>query len=247
VWWWTAVGPLTILALLWREHSGDGRAQRRAATRLGRLRGAHAGDLAPAPGEPGALETLILVPSGVATTAGESKMATVEELCRRIEELEARVRAAEDVQAIHRLKARYAQLVDARYLPRGAGVVDQRELEAAARAIAETFTEDGVWDGGAGLGLCRGREEIFERMCKPTLSFSWHFFLKPIVLVDGDRARQLGHPLAVHHRRGPRDVDGRRRARRVCARGRRLAAHAHEARRGVHGAARQGLAKRRES
>ncbi|TMA35675.1 MAG: hypothetical protein E6J87_03085, partial [Deltaproteobacteria bacterium] len=87
-------------------------------------------------------------------------MPTVEELSRKIDALEARLRAAEDVQAIHRLKARYAQLVDARYLPRGAGVVDRPKLEAAARAIAETFSEDGVWDGGAGLGLCRGREEI---------------------------------------------------------------------------------------
>jgi len=52
--------------------------------------------------------------------------------------------------AIHRLKARYAQLVDARYKPRGAGVVDRPQLEAAARAIAETFTKDGIWDGGAG-------------------------------------------------------------------------------------------------
>ena len=115
-------------------------------------------------------------------------MATVEELSRRIETLEARLRAAEDVQAIHRLKARYAQLVDARYKPRGAGVVDRPQLEAAARAIAETFTKDGIWDGGAGLGLCEGRDAIFARMCEPTLAWSWHFFLKPIVEVDGDRA-----------------------------------------------------------
>ena len=115
-------------------------------------------------------------------------MPTVEELTRRIDALEARLRAAEDVQAIHRLKARYAQLVDARYRPRGAGIVDRPELEAAARAIAETFTEDGIWDGGAGLGLCKGRDAILQRMCEPTLSFSWHFFLKPHIEVEGDRA-----------------------------------------------------------
>ncbi len=101
--------------------------------------------------------------------------------------LEARLRAAEDVQAIHRLKARYAQLVDARYQRRG-GIVDQTRLEAAARAIALLFTPDGIWDGGAGLGVCNGRDEIFRRMCEPTLSFSWHFFLKPHIEVDGDRA-----------------------------------------------------------
>jgi SnoaL-like domain len=115
-------------------------------------------------------------------------MATVEELALRVDALETRLRAAEDVQAIHRLKARYAQLVDARYERRG-GVVDRPRLEAAARGIADLFTPDGVWDGGSALGVCRGREEIFRRMCEPTLSFSWHFFLKPHIEVQGDRAR----------------------------------------------------------
>jgi len=114
-------------------------------------------------------------------------MPTVEELARRVDALEARLRAAEDVQAIHRLKARYAQLVDARYQRRG-GVVDRTRLEAAAGDIALLFTPDGIWDGGTGLGVCNGREEIFRRMCEPTLSFSWHFFLKPHIEVDGDRA-----------------------------------------------------------
>jgi hypothetical protein len=114
-------------------------------------------------------------------------MSSTEALTRRIDALEARVRAAEDVQAIHRLKARYAQLVDARYR-RGGGVVERDDLEASARAIAELFTPDGVWDGGA-LGVCTGHEEIFRRMCEPTLSFSWHFFLKPHIEVEGDLAR----------------------------------------------------------
>ena len=37
------------------------------------------------------------------------------ELAQRLDALERRVRAAEDVDAIQRLKARYGQLVDARY------------------------------------------------------------------------------------------------------------------------------------
>ena len=109
------------------------------------------------------------------------------DLSRRLDALEARVRATEDVQAIHRLKARYAQLVDARYERRG-GIVARPELEKAARAIAALFCEDGVWDGGKVMGVSRGREEIFQRMCEPTLSFSWHFFLKPHIEVEGDRA-----------------------------------------------------------
>lgn len=115
-------------------------------------------------------------------------MPSAEELARRVEALEARVRAAEDVQAIHRLKARYAQLVDARYARRG-GVKPAAEVARVADAIAALFTPDGVWDGGAALGACTGRDAIAARMREPTLSFSWHFFLKPCIEVEGDTAR----------------------------------------------------------
>ena len=108
------------------------------------------------------------------------------ELAQRIEALERRVRAAEDVDAIQRLKARYGQLVDARYDRKGPK--DQASLESLARQIADLFSEDAVWDGGAGLGECRGREAIRQRFLQPTLRFSWHFFVKPHIEVDGDRA-----------------------------------------------------------
>lgn len=115
-------------------------------------------------------------------------MATVEELAGRVDALEARLRAAEDVQAIQRLKARYAELVDARYDRRG-GVKAPDEVARVADAIAALFTPDGVWDGGAALGTCTGRDAIAARMREPTLSFSWHFFLKPCIEVEGDTAR----------------------------------------------------------
>jgi hypothetical protein len=105
----------------------------------------------------------------------------------RVAALEARVEAAEAVHAIHSLKARYAELVDRRYArgrPR-----EGPELDETAVAIAALFTEDGVWDGGPALGRCEGRAAIAERMREPTLAFSWHFFLKPRIEVDGDRAR----------------------------------------------------------
>lgn len=101
--------------------------------------------------------------------------------------LEARLRAVEDVQAIERLKARYGELVDRRYGPQG--VVGADELDVLATEIAALFTEDAVWDGGKILGLCRGRAEIRERFREPTLLFSWHFFVKPRIEVEGDRAR----------------------------------------------------------
>ena len=113
-------------------------------------------------------------------------MARDEALLERISTLERRLAAVEDVQAIERLKARYAELVDARY-SRGAVVPAEKLAEVAGR-IAELFTEDGVWDGGRALGVARGRAEIAARMREPTLLFSWHYFLKPRIQVDGARA-----------------------------------------------------------
>jgi hypothetical protein len=57
---------------------------------------------------------------------------------QRIEVLEARLQAAEDVQAIQRLKTRYAQLVDARYTRKGPKPA--AEIEPIARALCELFT-----------------------------------------------------------------------------------------------------------
>lgn len=110
----------------------------------------------------------------------------VKELEERLAALEARLEAAEAVHAIQSLKSRYAQLVDARY-ERGRPLEGGR-LADAARKIAELFTEDGVWDGGKALGVATGRDEIAARMREPTLLFSWHYFLKPEIRVQGDRA-----------------------------------------------------------
>jgi hypothetical protein len=113
-------------------------------------------------------------------------MATLEELTTEVAALRARVERAEAVLAIQNLKARYAQLVDERYVR---GAVGAAALVAArAEAIAALFTEDGEWDGGRALGRSRGRAEIAARMRAPTLQFSWHFFLKSQIHVDGDRA-----------------------------------------------------------
>mgnify|MGYP001824024213 CR=1 FL=1 len=104
----------------------------------------------------------------------------------RVAALEARLDATEAVLAIQNLKSRYAQLVDQRY-SRGK-VVEPARLRDVAEEIAGLFAPDGVWDGGKALGVSTGRAEIAERMCKPTLRFSWHYFLKPEIKVDGDRA-----------------------------------------------------------
>jgi hypothetical protein len=115
-------------------------------------------------------------------------MSTIHELAVEIAALRERVERAEAALAIHALKSRYAQLADERY---ARGRVAPAEVVAArADAIAALFTEDGVWDGGPQLGVARGRAEIAARMRAPTLSFSWHFFVKPrIEVLAPDRAR----------------------------------------------------------
>ncbi len=121
-------------------------------------------------------------------------MPSIEELQASVRALERRLAAVEDAEAIRNLKARYAALVDDRYArgrPREAPA-----LETLARKIAALFTEDALWDGGQALGRCRGREAIYERFRQPTLHFSWHYFVKPRIEVEGDAARATWDVLA---------------------------------------------------
>ena len=114
-------------------------------------------------------------------------MPSVEELEQTIESLEKRLRCVEDITSIERLKAQYGRLTDSRYDRNG--VVERALLEPLAREISELFCEDAVWEGGKALGVCRGREQIYQRFLEPTLQFSWHYFVKPEITVEGDRAR----------------------------------------------------------
>lgn len=113
-------------------------------------------------------------------------MPTVEDLSARIDALEQRVRRAEDHDELLNLKSCYGALADSRYTLQG--VVAHADLERIARELSELFTDDAVWDGGARLGLAEGREAIYQRFLEPTLGFTWHYFVKPRIHVDGDRA-----------------------------------------------------------
>lgn len=84
------------------------------------------------------------------------------------------------------MKAHYGALVDQRY--RDGDVVGRDELDRIAGEIAQLFTKDAVWDGGKGLGSCTGRDEIRARFAAPTMKFTWHYFVKPQIEVDGDTA-----------------------------------------------------------
>ena len=113
-------------------------------------------------------------------------MTSLEDLAAEVADLRERVAAAEGALAVQELKARYADLVDARY--EGGGVVGPERLAALADAIADLFTPDAVWDGGPALGVAEGREAIAARMRAPTLRFSRHLFLSPRIRVDRNTA-----------------------------------------------------------
>lgn len=104
-----------------------------------------------------------------------------------LEELEKRIQVLEDLEAIKKLKARYAQLCDDKY---HAGVVKGKEdLELIANEIAKLFTEDAVWDGGKEFGICKGRKEIYEHFRQAGLKFAVHYFVMPHITVEGNKAR----------------------------------------------------------
>ena len=93
----------------------------------------------------------------------------------RLDQIERRLQALEDAEAIRNLKARYAALCDDHY---------------DADGIAALFTEDATWDS-PGLGRCEGREAIraFFRGAAQIFSFAIHYSLNGQIHVDGDTAR----------------------------------------------------------
>ncbi len=113
-------------------------------------------------------------------------MPSLEDLVEEMAGLRARLEAAEGVLAIHALKARYGELVDRRF-EKGRPLEGSR-LDDLAKAIADLFTPDGIWDGGPALGVAVGRAAIADRMRRTTLAFSRHLFLQPRITVTGDTA-----------------------------------------------------------
>jgi hypothetical protein len=101
--------------------------------------------------------------------------------------LEERVAALEAVEAIRRLKARYAWAADEKYTPDHQRR-PQEELDRFALIQAECFTQDAIWDGGAAAGPAVGREAIFQTLRSGPWKMSMHYFLMPHITVDGDRA-----------------------------------------------------------
>ncbi|MGH9079857.1 MAG: nuclear transport factor 2 family protein [Acidimicrobiales bacterium] len=114
-------------------------------------------------------------------------MPTIDELVAEVARLGRRLDDCEAVLEIQALKARYGELVDRRYV--GGRPAAPESMVGLAERIALLFTEDGVWDGGPGLGEATGRHDITERLRQPTLLFARHLFVNPRIEVEGGGAR----------------------------------------------------------
>src|SRR5690242_12524972 len=90
----------------------------------------------------------------------------------RLERMERRLQALEDVEAIRNLKSRYAALCDDNY---------------NADGIAALFAEDATWES-PGLGRFEGRDAIrrFFQGAAGIFSFAIHYSLNGQIYVGGD-------------------------------------------------------------
>ncbi len=111
------------------------------------------------------------------------------------DDLRRRIERLEDVEAIKRLKARYARYCDAGYDPEG---------------IASLFVPEGVWDGGELFGRAEGVEQIKEHFRGAPSRIPWalHFPLVPDIEVAEDGTTATGtwylwQPCTVNRRTGP--------------------------------------------
>ncbi len=99
----------------------------------------------------------------------------ISKLTARLEELEKRVQATEDYNAIRNLKSKYAAYCDDNYNPDG---------------LAELFVENAVWIS-PDHGRFEGREAIrgFFQGASKIYSFAIHYSLNSQIEVSGDTAK----------------------------------------------------------
>jgi SnoaL-like domain len=101
--------------------------------------------------------------------------------------LEERITRLEDIEAIRRLKARYAHAADAKYTDDHRRR-PQEEIDDVARRQSECFTLDAVWEGGAQWGGASGRAAIYDMVRKSVWSMTMHYLLMPDIEVRGSTA-----------------------------------------------------------
>lgn len=92
-----------------------------------------------------------------------------------LEEVEKRIQLLEDLEAIKKLKVRYARVCDDGFDP---------------EEMVKLFTENAVWEAKP-LGRYEGREGIrkFAEEASKQFVFSVHYFVGPYIEIDGNKAR----------------------------------------------------------
>ena len=110
--------------------------------------------------------------------------------------LEERVAQLEAIEAIRRLKARYAHAADAKYTDDHVRR-PQEEIDRIARIQADCFTEDAVWDGGPQWGRSEGRETIYAMVRKSVWSMTMHYMIMPDIEVTGASAKAVWYQWQV--------------------------------------------------
>ena len=98
--------------------------------------------------------------------------------------IEERVDRLESIEAIKRLKARYAEFADGKYTA-DHRKKPQRERDAVAWQQALCFTENAEWKAGQ-FGELTGRQALFENFREKPFLFALHIYMNPLIEVDGD-------------------------------------------------------------
>ena len=100
--------------------------------------------------------------------------------------VEARVQRLEAFEAIRALKGYYAYVCDAKF-DDNHQAIPQEDIDAMMKPMVEAvFTEDAQWT--TGKGLYTGRDAIFKRLRDSDWTFAMHYYMNPIIRLDGDRA-----------------------------------------------------------
>jgi hypothetical protein len=99
----------------------------------------------------------------------------------KIEDLEARIRVLEDIEAIRKLKATYCYLCDA-------GLGDPRNRNELITHFADHAKVDFGLGPGSTFEGKEGLEVFFGQVVPGAVSFCMHMIHNPIIEVDGDRA-----------------------------------------------------------
>lgn len=102
---------------------------------------------------------------------------------------DARLHRLEAAEEIRWLKAYYAQVCDDKY-DAAHRLRPQDEIDAmVAPMVARVFAADAVWDASsAGAAPLRGQNAILARMRTSPWTFAMHYYVNPMIAVDGDTA-----------------------------------------------------------